>query len=132
MEPTTRKKEHIQPASKPNTYICMEQSVAKSRVKQSLALCRHDEYGIGNLKRRVMIKQSYLYKELMLRLEGRKITEKYYCLNEKGMFNWKTHGKHKESMRKSFDFLRHTLASERNRMPVSLRGGGGELGNLKP
>lgn len=82
----------------------------KFRNKQALILCRYDDYGIGDLKRRVMTKKkTYLYRELMLRLNATKITEKFYIWKEKGMFNWKAYGKHKESIWKSFDILRHAF-----------------------
>ena len=80
------------------------------KTKQALILCRRDEYGITNLNRRAMIKYTYLYRELMLCLDARKITETYYYLEEKGMFSWEAYKEHKDSIQKSFETLRNALA----------------------
>lgn len=56
-----------------------------------MILCRRNEYDIINLKRKAMIKYNYLYRELMLRYEARKITDKYFHLKEKGMFDWEAY-----------------------------------------
>ncbi|KAF8673768.1 hypothetical protein HU200_010626 [Digitaria exilis] len=62
-----------------------------------------------------MIRCTYLHRELMLRLDARRITEKFYLLKEKGMFSWKAYKKHKENIQKSFDTLRHAVARYKDR-----------------
>lgn len=82
--------------------------MAKFKTKRALILSRRDEYGTADLKRRVMIRCTYLYREVMLRLNARRITEEYYCLKEKGMFAWEAYGKHKEASKNHlilFDML---------------------------
>ena len=113
-ERTTWKRQHVQPQASKVQYLDLR-GKGKFRNKQALIPCRYDEYGIGDLKRRVMIKCTYLYRELMLRLNARKITETYYIWKEKGMFNWKAYRKHIESIWKSFDILRHALARYKDR-----------------
>jgi hypothetical protein len=111
------KRKHVQPQASKIQFLHLRGTprVSKSKTKQALILCRHDEYGIGDLKRRVMIRQTYLYRELMLRLNARKITDTYFCSKEKGLFNWKAYKKHKESIQKSFDILRRALARYKQR-----------------
>ncbi|PUZ49513.1 hypothetical protein GQ55_7G332000 [Panicum hallii var. hallii] len=73
-------------------------------------LCRHDEYGISDVKKRVMLKKTYVYRELMLRLRARKITAEYYSLKQRGLFSWAAYQEHRESIQNSFAFLRRALA----------------------
>jgi len=75
-ERTAWKRQHVQPQASKVQYLDLR-GKGKFRNKQALIPCRYDEYGIGDLKRRVMIKCTYLYRELMLRLNARKITETY-------------------------------------------------------
>jgi hypothetical protein len=105
---TAWKRQHVQPQSQASKVQYLDfRGKGKFRNKQALILCRYDEYGIGDLKRRVMTKKTYLYRELMLRLNATKIIEKFYIWKEKGMFNWKAYGKHKESIWKSFDMSKN-------------------------
>ncbi|KAF8660434.1 hypothetical protein HU200_058018 [Digitaria exilis] len=62
-----------------------------------------------------MIKYTYLYRELMLRIKARRITHEFYLLREKGMLDWEVYGKHRESIRKSFDSLRSALTRYKER-----------------
>ncbi|KAG0548145.1 hypothetical protein BDA96_01G141500 [Sorghum bicolor] len=80
-----------------------------------LTLCRHDEYGITDLTRRVMIKETYLYRELRLRLAGRKLSAQYLDLKKKGMLRWEAYKEHREDIRKSFGFLGRALARYKDR-----------------
>lgn len=68
---------------------------------KGMILCRRNEYGISNVKRGVMIKPTYLCRELILRLVSRKITEEYLLLEEKGMLNWEAYKENRESIEKS-------------------------------
>ncbi|KAK3141142.1 hypothetical protein QOZ80_4BG0330070 [Eleusine coracana subsp. coracana] len=83
--------------------------------REGFTLCRHNEYGIINLKKKVMVKCTYLYHELMLRLDARKATEMYIILKEKGMFSWPAYKEHRESIQKSFAILRHALGRYKDR-----------------
>ncbi|KAF8651639.1 hypothetical protein HU200_063148 [Digitaria exilis] len=62
-----------------------------------------------------MVKYNYLYRELLLRYEARKITGIFFLLKEKGMFNWEAYKEHRESIKNSFDILRNALARYKDR-----------------
>lgn len=118
LEQAARERQHVQPQVSKFQHLDILRKtgrVAKFRTKQILILCRRNEYGITDIKRNSMIKYTYLYRELMLRLDARKITEKFYRWKEKGMFDWKAYQKHRESFRKLFGALRHALARYRDR-----------------
>lgn len=83
--------------------------------KGRLTLCRRDEYGITDLNRRVMIKETYLYRELRLRLDRRKLTAEYLDLKKQGMLSWEAYNEHREDIHKSFGFLRRALATYKDR-----------------
>lgn len=101
----------------PNTRVekagCPAQSIHKpahgfiaccnsqgGQIQNQTSPCRRNEFGVSNVKQRTMIKCTYLYRELMLRLKARKITYNFYRLREKGMLNWRAYGKHRESIQK--------------------------------
>lgn len=118
LEHAAQKRQHAQPQASKFQHLDLLRrtgKVARFRTKHTLILCRRNEYGIADVKRRVMIKYTYLHRELMLRLDGRRITEKFNRPKEKGMFNWKAYKKHRESIRKSYDTLHHALARYKDR-----------------
>ncbi|TVU44583.1 hypothetical protein EJB05_04028, partial [Eragrostis curvula] len=82
---------------------------------EGFTLCRHDEFGIANLKKRCMVKQTNLYREFMLRLRARKITQEYYDLTKQGLFSWPAYMEHRESIQASFNTLRRALKRYRDR-----------------
>jgi hypothetical protein len=82
---------------------------------KGFTLCRRNEFGTINLQRKVMIKQTYLYREWMLRIESRKITEKYYNLEEKGLLGWEAFKENKESIKKSCDIINRAFDRYKDR-----------------
>lgn len=51
-----------------------------------------------------MIKKTYLYRELRLRLDGRKLTAEYLDMKKQGMLSWEAY-EHREDIHESFGFL---------------------------
>ena len=76
---------------------------------QRFTLCRRDEHGITNLKKRVVVKSSYLHRECKLRLKARKITQEYILLKQQGLHSWAAYKEHGESIQNLFAVLRRAL-----------------------
>jgi hypothetical protein len=70
---------------------------------KGLTLCRHDPYGITDLNRRVMIKKNN--REVMLRINARKITAEYFDLNKKGLLSWEAYKEHKKTSKNHLVFF---------------------------
>ncbi|TVU16567.1 hypothetical protein EJB05_40138 [Eragrostis curvula] len=68
---------------------------------EGFTLCRRDEYGVVNLKKKVMVKGTNLYREFRLRLEARKLTEAYNLLKGRGLVSWAAYEEHRESIKGS-------------------------------
>jgi len=82
---------------------------------KGFTLCRRNEFGTINLQRKVMIKQTYLYREWILRIDSRKIAEKYYHLEEKGLLGWEAFKENRESIKKSCDIIDRAFDSYKDR-----------------
>jgi len=62
-----------------------------------------------------MIKQTCLYREVMLRVKASKITAEYFDLKKKGLLSWEAYKEHREDIQKSFGFLRRAIARYKDR-----------------
>lgn len=80
-----------------------------------LTFCRRDEYGITDMPRQVMIKQTYLFRELKLRFAGRRIDNEMKILHEQGMYDWEEYNEHKTNIEVSIAAIRNALKKYRER-----------------
>lgn len=62
-----------------------------------------------------MVKGTYLYREFMLRLDVRRLTQQYYDLKEQGLHTWATYDEHKKSIKASFAAIRRSLKRYKDR-----------------
>jgi hypothetical protein len=53
--------------------------------RKGFTICRRNEYGLINLKKKCVVKETHLYRELLLRLRVRPITQEIYDLRKKGL-----------------------------------------------
>ncbi|KAJ1273515.1 hypothetical protein BS78_06G286600 [Paspalum vaginatum] len=62
-----------------------------------------------------MIKCTYLFREVKLRIHARVLTRLYYRLIAKGMCDWEAYQEHQASIKRSFNTLRCILTSYKDR-----------------
>lgn len=62
-----------------------------------------------------MVKGTYLYREFMLRLDVRRLTQQYYDLKEQGLHTWAAYDEHKKSIKASFAAIRRSLKRYKDR-----------------
>lgn len=82
---------------------------------KGFTLCRRNEFGTINLQQKVMIKQTNLYREWMLRIDSRKIAEEYYNWELKGMLSWEAFKENRESIKRSSDIIARALHKYKDR-----------------
>ncbi|KAJ1272877.1 hypothetical protein BS78_06G236300 [Paspalum vaginatum] len=80
-----------------------------------LTIVRHDEYGITDLRRKVPIKRTNLFREVKLRIRARVLTREYFGLKAKGMHSWEAYEEHRESIKRSFHTIHRALTRYKDR-----------------
>ncbi|KAJ1297427.1 hypothetical protein BS78_01G375400 [Paspalum vaginatum] len=83
--------------------------------KGRLTVICHNEYGITDLRRKVTIKPTYLFREVRLRLEARLLSRQYTSLIAEGMRGWEAYKEHQESFKRSLHAIRRALMRYKDR-----------------